>query len=516
MSADNEAVLLPLNGIHVPFHISVIKSVSKIEEPGAGLLRINFFFPAGTIPKEASPEMRAVLEKFPAMAFFKELSYRIRDASALNSHHRAIRELQKRVKDRQKQEVEERDLVEQTELVILKDRKKEAPATLDDISMLPSIARGSSRCVGRLRAHVNGLRFSSEKQGDVDIIYSNVKYFFYQPPTKDVSKVLIHFYLRHPILVGKKKTKHVQFFTDVTKGSNELSARGDGHRDYDEVDEEERENQLRKRLDRAFNKFCADTLNIARANGQSIGDDNEVEKVNNPKLGFSGKPFKEMAFIQPTSHCLVNLVESDFLVVPVDEIEHIHFERVVLGKSKTFDMVIILKSQMALDGSGDHINVQKIEIIDQKYLDTIRYWIDAQPDLTFTYGPSSLNWVEVMNAVHSELEGGVFWKDKDADGHKKDVGWNFLSIVDDDDEDQGDGKDEDEDDDDFSGTSSESGSGQPEGSESDSWVRCSSFFALGAAAEGANPSHTGLGCGRGRGRFRRRPRRRAVGKRHGL
>ena len=254
----------------------------------------------------------------------------------------------------------------------------------------------------------------------------------------------------------------------------------------------------------------------AQTTGQSIGDDNEVEKVNNPKLGFWGKPFKEMAFIQPTSHCLVNLIESEFLVLPMDEIEHIHFERVVLGKSKTFDMVIILKSQMALDGSGDHINVQKIEIIDQKYLDTIRYWIDAQPDLTFTYGPSSLNWVEVMNAVHSELESGVFWKDKDADGHKKDVGWNFLSIVDDDDEDQGDGKDEDEDDDDFSGTSSESGSGQPEGSESDSWVRCSSFFALGAAAEGANPSHTGLGCGRGRGRFRRRPRRRAVGKRHGL
>ena len=56
-----------------------------------------------------------------------------------------------------------------------------------------------------------------------------------------MSKLLIHLFLRHPILVGKKKTRHVQFFTDVTKSSNELNARGDNNRDYDEIDEEERE-----------------------------------------------------------------------------------------------------------------------------------------------------------------------------------------------------------------------------------------------------------------------------------
>ena len=171
--------------------------------------------------------------------------------------------------------------------------------------------------------------------------------------------------------------------------------------------------QLRKKLDRVFQKFCSESLNIARSNGQTIGDDNEVEKVTNAKLGFWGKPFKEMAFIQPTNHCLVNLIESDFLVVPVEEIEHIHFERVTLGKSKTFDMAIILKAQMALDGTGEHVNVQKIEAIDLKHLDNILTWIDSQPELTFTIGTLSLNWVEVMHTVRAELESGVFWKDKD-------------------------------------------------------------------------------------------------------
>jgi nucleosome binding factor SPN SPT16 subunit len=117
------------------------------------------------------------------------------------------------------------------------------------------------------------------------------------------------------------------------QASTELNGRvGMGGRDADEMDEDRREKELRTRLDRLFVKFCTETLDIARDHEHSIGDDNEMEKVNNAKMGFWGKPFKEMAFIQPTVHCLVNLVESDFFVVPVEEIEHIHFERVVLGK----------------------------------------------------------------------------------------------------------------------------------------------------------------------------------------
>jgi nucleosome binding factor SPN SPT16 subunit len=202
----------------VPFHVSAIKSVSKIDDPGAGLLRFNFFFPVGSVPKEASQEMRLALERFPNKAYFKELTYRVRDAQALNAHFRAIKDMQKRVRDRAKQQVEETGLVDQKELVLLKERRREAPATLEDVSMLPSLSRsGQAISKGRLRAHVNGFRYSSDKQGDVDVIYTNIKFLFYQPPTKDVSKVLIHLYLRDPILVGRKKTRHVQFFTDVTR-----------------------------------------------------------------------------------------------------------------------------------------------------------------------------------------------------------------------------------------------------------------------------------------------------------
>jgi nucleosome binding factor SPN SPT16 subunit len=38
-------VLVPISGVHVPFHISTIKSVSKTEEGHIAFLRLNFYAP---------------------------------------------------------------------------------------------------------------------------------------------------------------------------------------------------------------------------------------------------------------------------------------------------------------------------------------------------------------------------------------------------------------------------------------------------------------------------------------
>lgn len=44
---DNEAILLPINGVPVPFHISTVKNVGKIDDEENSYLRINFHFPSG-------------------------------------------------------------------------------------------------------------------------------------------------------------------------------------------------------------------------------------------------------------------------------------------------------------------------------------------------------------------------------------------------------------------------------------------------------------------------------------
>ena len=49
-----------------------------------------------------------------------------------------------------------------------------------------------------------------------------------------------------------------------------------------------------------------------------------------------------MVFIQPTTYALINITDFPFFVVPLNEIEHVHFER-VFSSSKTCDLKIIMK-----------------------------------------------------------------------------------------------------------------------------------------------------------------------------
>lgn len=59
---------------------------------------------------------------------------------------------------------------------------------------------------------------------------------------------------------------------------------------------------------------------------------------------WHGTVARQMGFIQPTTYALINVTDFPFFVVPLNEIEHVHFER-VLSSSKTCDMKIIMKVQ---------------------------------------------------------------------------------------------------------------------------------------------------------------------------
>lgn len=82
--------------------------------------------------------------------------------------------------------------------------------------MWPSVS--GRKTVGTLEAHTNGLRFVSNKGEKVEIIYSNIAHGVFQPCDRE-HVVLIHFHLKHAIMIGKKKYKDVQFFTEVVEAS---------------------------------------------------------------------------------------------------------------------------------------------------------------------------------------------------------------------------------------------------------------------------------------------------------
>ena len=212
--------------------------------------------------------------------------------------------------------------------------KNERVPRLSDLTMRPVFSGRKTQ--GNLESHTNGLRFVSTRTETLEIMYNNIKHAIFQPCENEIM-VLVHFHLKNPIMVGKKRQKDVQFFTEVVDASLQVDGARRSMYDPDEMDDEQRERQLRKKLNQAFKEFCRKVEAVAKKNGFSLEFD-----IPYRDLGFTGTPFKEMVFIQPTLHCLVNVTDTPFFVVDLSEVDHVHFERVTFA-SKAFDIVLINK-----------------------------------------------------------------------------------------------------------------------------------------------------------------------------
>lgn len=417
VDVSKEAVIVPIDGQPVPFHISTIKNVSMPEPDRATYLRINFYAPGLAISKDTPKNMQHLLAKHGHTAsFIKELTFRSIDPRNLTQVYRMILELRKRARQKEQREDEEKDLVAQAKLIRIKDQRV---PRLQDLTMRPQIS--GRKCVGTLEAHQNGLRFTSTKGEVVDVMYNNIKHAIYQPCEKSVM-VLIHFHLKDFIMIGKKKQKDIQFYTEVIDSSLNLEGTRRSAYDPDEIDDEQREREMKKRLNAAFKEFCRKVERVAKHYEFDVEFD-----IPYIELAFYGNPHKEMVMIQPSVKCLVNLTENPFFVVDLSEVEHVHFERVNMA-TKNFDMSIIFKNFDVLPVT--------ISAIDIQFFDMIQDWLN-DVEITFTSGVQSINWKVVMEAVKGDDR---FYFETDEDGEQKPAGWNFLRAdASDDEEDEEDG-----------------------------------------------------------------------------
>lgn len=73
---DHEAVLVPVCGMIVPFHISCIKSVSITVDRTAAFLRLNFYHTGGAFGREASPSIVKACASMPNLMYIKTLSFK--------------------------------------------------------------------------------------------------------------------------------------------------------------------------------------------------------------------------------------------------------------------------------------------------------------------------------------------------------------------------------------------------------------------------------------------------------
>lgn len=411
----NQCVILPICGNPVPFHISTIKNVVLPDPDSAAYLRINFYTAGMAVGKDCPENTAKLVQKYaPYATFIREMTFRSLDSHSLTTAFRQISELRKRARMKELQVMEEANLVKQEKLVRT---KNERVPRLADLTMRPVFAGRKTQ--GNLEAHSNGLRFISTRGEIVDVMYENIKHAIFQPCETEIM-VLVHFHLINPIMVGKKKQQDIQFFTEVVDASQAVDAGRRSMYDPDEMDDEQRERQLRKRLNEAFKEFCRKVESVARKNGYSFEFD-----IPYRDLGFIGNPHKEMVTIQPTLNCLCNLTETPFFVVDLSNVDHVHFERVTF-MSKAFDMVLVNKDFTK--------QPWRVDMIPNQDKDSIQEWL-TDMEISYTEGPMNLNWKQIMSTVAGDER---FYMDTEEDEvTPKEAGWEFLRMF---------GRDDDEDD----------------------------------------------------------------------
>lgn len=243
-----EAVLVPIFGSMVPFHISTLKNVAKSEEGAYTYLRINFAPPGHGLG--SAKEAGELAESLKAHDSIRELTLRARDPRNLANAFRLIKELRTRVLRRDKEEDEKKDLVVQEPLRLLSGARVHK---LRDVNMRPHPSGRKSQ--GTLELQANGVRYTSSKGERVDLVFKNLKNCFYQPAQKE-HLVLLHFHLKDGIMVGKKRHNDVQFYVEVVEQSYALDGARRGGYDPDELEEEQRERALRNRMNAEFKAFA--------------------------------------------------------------------------------------------------------------------------------------------------------------------------------------------------------------------------------------------------------------------
>lgn len=307
-------VILPIMGRPVPFHINTIKNVSKSDEGGYTHLRFNFLSPGQGVGRKDDQPFED-----PQAHFLRSLTVRSKDQERMAEISAQITELRKSATRREQEKKELEDVVEQEKLVEIRNRR---PLKLNDVYLRP--AQDGKRVPGEVEIHQNGLRYISPMRSEhVDVVFSNVKHLFFQPCVGELI-VLIHVHLKDPIMIGKRKTRDVQFYREATDMAfDETGNRKRKHRygDEEEFEQEQEERRRRAELDRIFKSFAEKISDAGREYNISVD-------IPFRELSFNGVPHRSNVLMAPATDALVQLTEPPFTVITLDEIEVTHLERI--------------------------------------------------------------------------------------------------------------------------------------------------------------------------------------------
>ncbi|KAM0674981.1 FACT complex subunit spt16 [Gurleya vavrai] len=286
------AVCVPFNNYVIPFHVTVIKNVSKTED---GILRINFNI-------SGNDDM------------IKSLSYK-NNLDMVEDLYLKITELKKEFN--MKKEMPESD---ETKKLVVTGKKY----VLHEVFVKTDVKARKGKA-SNLEMHENGFRYCYEGQM-IEILFENIKHMFLNEGNVE-DRCLLHFNLHHPVFIPKKSF-NIQFYKE--SGTNTVQDTSKIKDEYYEALQEKEEEHKRTEINREFKLFV-----------EKIEANSHLRVQIPSKAGaFYGVPHKGSVLIHPTSECLVNLIEAPFFVLTLNEVEIICFERLIFGV-KTCDLSFI-------------------------------------------------------------------------------------------------------------------------------------------------------------------------------
>lgn len=108
-----------------------------------------------------------------------------------------------------------------------------------------------------------------------------------------------------------------------------ISLRGDA----EEIEDEQRERELINKRNAEFQNF------VKKVEELVPGLEFDIPYA---ELGFMGVPHRNTVFLQPTVHCLINVIEFPFFVMPLDDVQIAYFERVSVPNSCLWKLISCL------------------------------------------------------------------------------------------------------------------------------------------------------------------------------
>ena len=393
-----ECLVLPLFGYSVPFHVSTIRNITHNQEGERSYVRVNFVAPgAGFGGSSVTPP---AAQRHPTKTFLREASFRARDGRHAAKIVAEVKTLIRQYKLATTEKEDKATLVEQEKLVLAKGRIPR----LSGVFCRPNIgaARGRKQG-GYLECHVNGFRYQNAKGETIPIVFRNVKHAFFQPADNEMV-CLLHFRLHNEIMAGKKKTRDMQFYTEVMDVVQTLDAGRRSAYDPDEIEEEQRERERRNRVNAGYQAFVKQVQQIWERDFRNLDLEFDIPFR---ELGFQGVPHKSTALVLPTVHCIVELIEQPAFVVSLVAIEIVNLERVGFGL-KNFDLAIVFKDFTR--------EVHRIDAIPADKVEQVKEWLTS---MNIKYYESKMNlvWKPILKTILADPEAFV-----------EDGGWEFLNM----------------------------------------------------------------------------------------